>query len=391
MDEERRDNRDLTGASRLAVEAVKGITDLVESMHGAISSLGMRERTSGITSGVYRNIRTVTDVVGQGLDRLMPLLEPLLITELGSAKREAVLAALNGVFGDHLVTQKNPLAISMAFRREAKALGHKELGEICARTEAPLLVMIHGLCMNDRQWQRQGHDHGAMLAREGAFEPLYLHYNTGRHISENGEELATRLQELVSLAPKGTQIKILAHSMGGLVARSALYYATKFNHLWPKHVKALACLGTPHHGAPLEHLGKWVDTVLDTNPYSKPFSRLGKLRGPGITDLRYGNVRHEDWRGKQQDFGDGRLPTPLPQDLDCYAIAATTTSSSDSLGSQLIGDGLVPVNSALGLSEKAGVSLNFPESHRFVVRGCNHFDLLSSLEVGAALRHFLGK
>ena len=44
---------------------------------------------------------------------------------------------------------------------------------------ARLLVLAHGLCMNDLQWMRKGHDHGASLAGDLGYSPVYLHYNTG--------------------------------------------------------------------------------------------------------------------------------------------------------------------------------------------------------------------
>ena len=51
--------------------------------------------------------------------------------------------------------------------------------------------------------------------------PVYLRYNPGRHISENGRDLAHRLQALVDAWPVPVEaISILAHSMGGLVSRS---------------------------------------------------------------------------------------------------------------------------------------------------------------------------
>src|SRR5205823_7106966 len=88
-----------------------------------------------------------------------------------------------------------------------------------------VLVLIHGLCMNDLQWQRDGHDHGAVLARELGFTPVYLSYNSGLHISTNGRELSAQLQALLDAWPCPVQrLVLVGHSMGGLLARSALHY-----------------------------------------------------------------------------------------------------------------------------------------------------------------------
>src|SRR5690606_13401906 len=96
-----------------------------------------------------------------------------------STEREAFIAALNGVLGDHLAETGNPLALPMALRPRPV---EGEAGEVPAVTgEAPpvtgkVVVLVHGLCMNDRQWLRGGHDHGAALARDLGFTSLYLHY-----------------------------------------------------------------------------------------------------------------------------------------------------------------------------------------------------------------------
>jgi hypothetical protein len=48
---------------------------------------------------------------------LLAELEPLLGKRSRGPKREALLAALNGVLGDYLAASNNPLAITMRMRR----------------------------------------------------------------------------------------------------------------------------------------------------------------------------------------------------------------------------------------------------------------------------------
>lgn len=388
---------DLQGAGRLAADAVVGVTDVVESMHRTVTTIGgllgdsERERTGGITGLVYWNIRTITRLVGSGIDvALAPLVRTL--GEMESSRgREAVIAALNGVLGDYLVQTGNPLAISMCLRRDGATLDVSgALREAVADADGRLLLMVHGSSSNDLQWERKGHDHGRSLADELGLATAYLHYNSGRHISENGRELASLLESLSGAIPELEELSIVGHSMGGLVARSACYYADEAGYAWRAKLERLVCLGTPHHGAPLEKSGNWFENILQVNPYSAPFARLGKIRSAGVTDLRFGSVLDDDWAGSERfELGsDARTPVPLPGDVDCYALAATTSPEGGRVADGLVGDGLVPLDSALGRHKDASKALTFDDT--YVARGVGHLDILCSAEVYEVLRGWFG-
>ncbi len=221
---------------------------------------------------------------------------------------------------------------------------------------------------------------------------MYLHDNTGLHVSTNGHALALQLEQLVAQWPQPLEhLVLLARSMGGLVARSALHAAAAAGRRWPARVDDLVFLGTPHHGAPLERAGNWVDVVLGATPYAAPFACLGKLRSAGITDLRYGNVLDEDWRGRDRlaRSPDRRRPLPLPAGVRCFAIAATTGAQPGDGRDRLFGDGLVPVDSALGRHPSASRTLGFAPERQWIGCGMGHLDLLSRAEVCAQLRPWL--
>ena len=374
--------RALRGAAKLATEATTGLTDLVEAVHSRIASVpglpGPADgRTRGITGLVYKTVRGVTRAVGGSVDTLL-----------------AVLAALNGVLGDHLAKTANPLAIRMAFRRGGRALPLQRAALATAIPDAgeKLLVLIHGLCMNDLQWRRSnGHDHGQALAAALGFTPVHVHYNTGLHVSTNGRALANQLEQLLAQWPRPlSRFAIVAHSMGGLLARSALHHGLAAGHHWPHRLDDLACLGTPHHGAPLERAGQGVDLLLSATPYAGPFGRLAKLRSAGITDLRHGNLVDEDWRGgdRFENATDRREAVPLPAGPRCYAIAGTIAQAGD-LKDKLLGDGLVPIASALGKHRLVRRTLKFPAEHQRVFEQTNHMQLLSSPEVAGQLHDWL--
>ena len=356
------------------------MTAVVEAMHATIASgpailgrplAGVARAATGL---VYGAVRGVTALVGGGLDLALGQLAPLLGSSVPGSERDAVVAALNGVLGDYLVETANPLAIEMTVRYEGE-LGPK------------LLVLVHGSSMSDRQWLQGGHDHGAALARDLGYTPIYLHYNSGLHISTNGRALAVQLERLVAEWPVAIdELVLLGHSMGGLVARSACHVGT--DHAWRSHLRALITLGTPHHGAPLERGGNMVELLLGISRYSAPLVRLGKIRSAGVTDLRYGNVLDEHWhaRDRFEHRIDDRVPLPLPAGVRCYATAA---SLSPEAGVRARGDGLVPIASALGIHASPEHTLAFPESRRRVVYGTGHIQLLGSAAVYETLRTWL--
>jgi pimeloyl-ACP methyl ester carboxylesterase len=246
--------------------------------------------------------------------------------------------------------------------------------------------------MNDLEWERRQHDHGAALARERGYTPLYLHYNSGLHISTNGHRFDQLLETLVQQWPvEVEELVILGHSMGGLVARSACHVGAAGDRTWPRKLRKLMFLGTPHHGAPLERGGNWFHVITDISSYTAPFSNLGKIRSTGITDLRYGNLLDDDWKGQDRfaHTGDRRQVVPLPMGVECYAIAATTGKEAGDLSDRLIGDGLVPLNSALGRHDNPDLNLSFERENQWIGYGMNHLDLLNRKDVYEQLRTWL--
>jgi pimeloyl-ACP methyl ester carboxylesterase len=391
------DAADMLALGRLTTRAVTGVTGIVEDVHSQVAfpSVGpWQPRSGGIPALVYSSIRAVTGLVDTSL--AVASAEGYASKKRRvSAGREALMAVLNGVLGDYLVESNNPLAITMSLRQRGRAfaIDRKALRAKFPNATGKLLLLVHGLCMNDLQWKRQRHDHGAALSSDLGYTQLYLHYNSGLHVSENGRLLATLLENLANEWPVAIdEFAILGHSMGGLVARSAYYYGAQGGHRWPRQLRKLLFLGTPHHGVPLERLGNFIDTALQISPYSAPFARLGKIRSGGVTDMRYGNVVDADWKGRDRfaPSRDGRAPSPLPAKVESYAIAATTPKSPANSVAEFLGDGLVPVDSALGRHRDPAMSLGIGDSHAWIAHETNHWDLLSRRAVYDTIRRWFG-
>ncbi len=394
---------DLQGLTHLLKDAVVGITDLVEAMQKQIvhppflPSTPIQHLISDVSQFAYKNIRWSASFVGSAVDKALEQLTFILGEIKTTEDREALRAVLNGVIGDYLEKHENPLKIAMQFRHEAQALSlnSKSLKKAYPTLHGKILVMVHGSSMNDLQWTRKAHNHGAALAKELQKTPVYLYYNSGLHVSTNGQNFSNLLEALLQNYPVPVEeICILAHSMGGLVSRSAMHYAQKQQKSWIKHLKKIVFLGTPHHGASLEQAGNYVDVILEATAYTKPFARLGKIRSAGVTDLRYGNLVDEDWQDADrfEMKHDQRQHIPLPEGVECHSIAGVSgKGSTKPLSSQWLGDNLVSVKSAFGQHKNPSKNLHFKKENTWIAYECNHFDLLSNPEVYHRIRQWIKK
>jgi len=378
---------DLRGAARLAVDATLGITTLVEKMHHTIQlvhpPLGASRAasTGGITGLVYRSIRGTTRFVGKGLDAGLAPLGALLPAGETSAARNAWVSAVNGVYGDHLERTTNPLALEMSLLFAGATVDPVFPAAAIPRASGKIMIAIHGLCLNEQHWARVGHDRLVHLARKSGHTLLHLRYNSGRSIEANGQALAALLETLVSHWPaQVARLTLVGHSMGGLVARSAMLKGGREDHRWRRSLRQLFTLGTPHQGAPLERGGNRLDYVMELSPYVAPFTALGKARSAGITDLRYGSIT-----ANEQEF------VPLPTDVECYALAATLARRRGVLADRLIGDGLVPLDSALGRHPQPERTLAIPAARQWIGYELGHLDLLGRADVYAQIGRWLAQ
>jgi pimeloyl-ACP methyl ester carboxylesterase len=211
---------------------------------------------------------------------------------------------LNGLQGDVL---EPPLAITMTLSVEGE--GPK------------LAVFVHGLFETEHAW---GYGGGPRYGdRLPGWTPVYVRYNTGRHIAESGRTLGEKLEELVAERDV-EEIALIGHSMGGLVARSACHAGGE----WTRLVTHVISLGSPHKGAPLESAVHYAAEVLGIMPESRAFAGLLRRRSAGIRDLRRG------------------LDVPLLVGARHCFVSATVTRQKDHPVARVVGDWLVLEGSA---------------------------------------------
>lgn len=382
------------GGLQLVFDGVGGIAGIVEGMHETIARRPLPwapdpsppSRAHGIVAAaVYAGIRGGNDLLRGGVDRMFEIASPSSSDsrEGESPGHATFLGIVNGLVGDHLERTDNPLAVQMHFRGRRHWIPlHRGPRAVEAEIEAVsphLVVLIHGLCMSERGWSRNGdHRLADAIAGGGESTPVYLRYNSGRRVSINGRELALRLDDLVEAWPVAVEtVTLVGHSMGGLLARSAAYYGEEDGRRWRSRLRRIVCLGSPHHGTPLERGGHALHRALAWTPYARPLA-LGHLRSEGIRDLGYGNLRDEDWRDERPTSlrTDRRLPVPLAADVSHYFAAGAATGEFRGAGDRLFGDLLVPVASALGAHPDRRRDLRAGLAGSRIFRQLDHMALL---------------
>jgi pimeloyl-ACP methyl ester carboxylesterase len=335
---------------------------------------------------VYQSIRGVNSAL-RGGNRLLFELIPGGRGKVDYSPAETgAIASLNGVLGDHLEASGNPLALPMTLHADGAPLelDKDALAEALPDAGANLVIFVHGLCLSELSWGRNGSPSlGERLETELGFTPLYLRYNTGRHISTNGRDFDRMLERLCESWPVSLDsVTLIGHSMGGLVIRSACWYAERQKHSWVDRLRRVVCLGTPHHGSPLERAGHAFDLTLRKIPYLAPLG-LGRHRSAGIKDLSHGDLLDEDWQGHRahQQRKDKRTPVPLLAGVDYYFVAASLGRHDKDPRGHLFGDLLVRIDSALGSHPTPAKTLGVKEENCRVFHEKSHFDLLDDARV----------
>lgn len=355
---------------------------------------------------------------------------------------DGAVGAVNGIFGDGLVARRNALDLGMALRlgdallpadddaalsaqlaaaldarqepADAGAFDGPREGAVAAvlgaapetrregdtdaaatpdpRPARELIVFVHGLSATEWSWCLGGATHWGdptatfatkLRAERGAL-PLYARYNTGRPVTDNGAALHAWLGRVTAAARAAERpverLVLVGHSLGGLVVRDAVARAVADDAPWLPTLKAAACLGSPHQGAPLERVAHALTGALALipSPGAQVPATLLNLRSAGIRDLGPGDRARPaaaPWHGPT-------LPR-LPH-LRWLLVATTLTERPDSVAATLLGDGLVPRRSALGPAKGR------PDVQVEVFGGIQHAAMQNHPKVYAALRDWLG-
>lgn len=344
-----------------------------ESIHDAISA-----SIYGSLSGALRfSGSTARAMAGRGIGA------PVESTRLGRQVR----AAVNGLIGDELRLHDDPQAITMTLRHAGidVPVTPWHLRKAYPDATGHLVLFVHGLCESDEAWELGRRDratYAQRVAAETDGTPITVRYNTGLHVSENGQHLDELIEQLLADWPVAVQrITLVGHSMGGLVVRAATNRATVAGHQWVRRVGDIVCLGTPHAGANLEKAAHLGSRILRIWPQSRPFGAILDSRSAGIVDLRHGYITADEWEGQDLTarWGLDRIAAaPLPQ-AEYHFVAATLGGTARHPFSAVLGDLVVHFSSASGIGRTGPVV----DSARLeYLPSTNHLALLNHPRVG---------
>lgn len=422
--------RRIVGVKDLLADAVIETTNLVEETHAATAgkvfrvleensltatpAQGVRALHNAAARGIYASIRATTEGVaslmgaglalyassspfGQESDSVGGAAAPTM-----SRWFDHVQSGVNGLYGDHLHRRSNPLDLGMSLRQAGRVvrLERDTLASTFPTASGRLCVFIHGLGVNESSWniaakQFYGDasvNFGAQLQAECGWTPLYVRYNTGRHISENGRLLSQLLAQICAEYPTAVEeVALVGHSMGGLAARSAAHYGALHNEPWVQRLRHVVCIGSPHLGAPLEKATNILSSLLRAwnAAGTRVPARFLDGRSAGVKDLRFGYTLDEEWQGQDPDafLSDNRQDVTFVEGVRYAFIAATISQNTSGPIGVLLGDVLVRVPSASGQGHHAMQRIPFHAGHVF--GGISHLHLANHPDVYRALRQIL--
>jgi pimeloyl-ACP methyl ester carboxylesterase len=401
--------QEIRSLADLAGEGARILTTLVRDTHS-----GIAQRVFGAIGPVSKPVEVVHNTIAaatyyavdRGVRASLRGAGELAAEARGSDEDDAVeshptvagvIAALNGIYGDELKDRGNGFALTMQIRHHGKpvAMNAASIASAYPKATGRIVVFIHGWCMTDTSWWRRPRDgersrpYGARLRSDLGFTPVYLRYNTGLHISDNGKALAALMNQLQTLWPVPVEeIALVGHSMGGLVVRSACHYGAEQQHGWPDTVRHVVCLGSPHLGADLEKGVNAASWVLARLPETRAVSSFLNARSSGTKDLRYGALLEEDWSQCDPDefLQDRCHEVPFLPGAVYHFVA--TTAGPRAVG-VILGDHLVRSKSASGVGRFRQVP--FEPAHGLTLTGLHHFDLLNDAAIYANLHDWLSQ
>jgi pimeloyl-ACP methyl ester carboxylesterase len=314
-------------------------------------------------------------------------------------RARAILAILHGFHGDKLAAAGSAVSYPMTLRRSGRDVPVTKAGLTAAYPDAKstVVVFVHGFVGNEQIWKRRSDrdDHGRALSygrrleADGDVSALWVRYNSGLRVSTNGRQLRDLMRKVKARWPVPVErIIFVGHSMGGLVAHSALAQSD-LDEPWTEVTTDTVTLGTPHHGTPLERTANTIATVSAGHHATRWVSEIIRTRSDGIRDMRHGNLVDDDWRGHDPEDPEDRRTHARPHEqVRHLAVVATVSRDPHSRWADYCGDLVVPRDSARGWAHAEDGAVG--SSRTVHLGGLNHLDLQNHPRVHSLIADIVG-
>jgi len=212
------------------------------------------------------------------------------------------------------------------------------------------------------------------------YYPIFIRFNHGKHISDNGKELLLLLTDLLS-KDSSLKLNIFCYSIGCLVFRSTLYYAREnLSEISIKNIDKVIFISSPDGGSYLEKAGFWATFLMERAPTLaiQLIGMIGNLRSDAIKDLSHGVIREEDWNQFNylsrywQNHYFGEL-----DNINCYQLYSSF-GEENSILQEWLGDGIVELSSLTLLRDNVYLKKDRTQLRSTNITGNNHFTILQS-------------
>lgn len=172
----------------------------------------------------------------------------------------------------------NLAVVSMALRGDQLPAAAAATDAAGAQRAPRPLLLIHGIVCNRsiwRPWLERLHAEGFAPIRAVNLEPLFA------DIEIHARRVEQEVQAL-QRDSNGARVAVVAHSMGGLVARAAL------RSIGPEAVSRIVTLAAPHHGTQIARWFRWRPTrqMSPDSPWLRALNAAQEgHRGIGLTSI----------------------------------------------------------------------------------------------------------
>ena len=368
--------REIRAGGDVAAVGLREATTSIEAVHRQIARrTPSPEAHDAVAATVYACVRAGLTLGARGAGLLASATSSAWVTPERERAGKIVRAALNGAFGDALQRSGNALSIPMAVRVNGCDVPPTRGALLDAFPDATsrVVVFLHGLGETDGAWRPDAADgYGSRLRVDLGFTPVYVRYNSGLPIAENGEQLSSLLTTVTAAWPVPLdEVALVGHSLGALVIRAACHSGGP----WCEHVRTAVYLGAPHSGAALEKGARLLATTLQRVPETRAIAATINARSAGIHDLGDGVICADEQH------------VPLRTGIRHHAVVATL--GGHALVGHALGDLLVRRGSALGRGSRSRPDLVFDAADVHEVAGATHFALLCHPGVYERLRAWL--